>query len=154
LFVTCLVDQLFPRVGEAMAATLRRLGCEVTFNEAQTCCGQPAFNTGYRAEARALAEHFLRVFERARGVTSVVKSKSMATEEIELNHALEAAGIRPIETDLGEYIIQLAREKPSHIIVPAIHKTREQIAELFAEKLKCGLAREVAEITAVARERL
>src|SRR5256714_6196688 len=82
---------------------------------------------------------------RARGVTSVVKSKSMATEEIELNHALEAAGVRPIETDLGEYIIQLAREKPSHIIVPAIHKTREQIAELFAEKLKCGLAREVAE---------
>src|SRR2546421_3804513 len=91
---------------------------------------------------------------RARGVTSVVKSKSMATEEIELNHALEAAGIRPIETDLGEYIIQLAREKPSHIIVPAIHKTREQIAELFAEKLKCGLAREVAEITAGARGRL
>ena len=91
---------------------------------------------------------------RARGVRVVVKSKSMATEEIELNHALEAAGIRPVETDLGEYIIQLAREKPSHIIVPAIHKTREQIAELFAEKLKCGLAREVSEITAVARERL
>src|SRR2546423_6200669 len=91
---------------------------------------------------------------RARGVRVVVKSKSMATEEIELNHALEAAGVRAVETDLGEYIIQLAREKPSHIIVPAIHKTREQIAELFAEKLKCGLAREVAEITAVARERL
>src|SRR5256714_2189005 len=91
---------------------------------------------------------------RARGVRVVVKSKSMATEEIELNHALEAAGIRPVETDLGEYIIQLAREKPSHIIVPAIHKTREQIAELFAEKLKCGLAREVSEITAGGRERV
>src|SRR5256714_11185303 len=64
---------------------------------------------------------------------------------IVLFRLLEAAGVRAVETDLGEYIIQLAREKPSHIIVPAIHKTREQIAELFAEKLKCGLAREVAE---------
>jgi L-lactate dehydrogenase complex protein LldF len=91
---------------------------------------------------------------RARGVTSVVKSKSMATEEIELNHALEAAGVRPLETDLGEYIIQLAQEKPSHIIVPAIHKTRSQIADLFEEKLREGRPNEVAEITAMARKRL
>src|SRR5882762_4699332 len=91
---------------------------------------------------------------RARGVKSVVKSKSMATEEIELNHALEAAGVRPIETDLGEYIIQLADEKPSHIIVPAIHKTRVQISDLFEEKLREGRPNEVAEITAMARKRL
>jgi L-lactate dehydrogenase complex protein LldF len=78
----------------------------------------------------------------------------MATEEIELNHALEAADINPVETDLGEYIIQLAHEKPSHIIVPAIHKTREQIADLFAEKLRQGRPNEVAEITAMARRRL
>src|SRR5262249_3867818 len=89
-----------------------------------------------------------------RGVKLVVKSKSMATEEIELNHALEAARIRPVETDLGEYIIQLAHEKPSHIIVPAIHKTREQIADLFAEKLREGRPHEVADITAMARKRL
>jgi L-lactate dehydrogenase complex protein LldE len=63
LFITCLVDQLFPQVGEAMVATLRRLGVAVTFNAAQTCCGQPAFNTGYRSDARAVAEHFLTVFE-------------------------------------------------------------------------------------------
>jgi len=63
LFITCLVDQLFPDVGEAMVATLRRLGLEVSFNDAQTCCGQVAFNTGYRPEARAMAEHFVRVFE-------------------------------------------------------------------------------------------
>ena len=91
---------------------------------------------------------------RARGVKSVVKSKSMATEEIELNHALEAAGVRPVETDLGEYIIQLAHEKPSHIIVPAIHKTRGQISDLFEEKLREGRPNEVAEITAMARKRL
>src|SRR6266850_2333772 len=91
---------------------------------------------------------------RARGVKSVVKSKSMATEEIELNHALEAAGVRPVETDLGEYIIQQAHEKPSHIIVPAIHKTRGQISDLFEEKLHEGRPNEVAEITAMARKRL
>ncbi len=63
LFITCLVDQMFPDVGEAMVATLRRLGVDVGFNEAQTCCGQVAFNTGYRPEARAMAEHFVQVFE-------------------------------------------------------------------------------------------
>jgi L-lactate dehydrogenase complex protein LldE len=63
LFITCLVDQMFPDVGEAMVTTLRRLGLEVSFNDAQTCCGQVAFNTGYRPEARAMAEHFVRVFE-------------------------------------------------------------------------------------------
>ncbi len=65
-----------------------------------------------------------------------VKSKSMATEEIHLNEALEAAGVVPIETDLGEYIIQLAHERPSHIIAPAIHKTKGQVAELFSRELE------------------
>jgi L-lactate dehydrogenase complex protein LldE len=63
LFITCLVDQLYPDVGEAMVTTLRRLGVEVSFNDAQTCCGQVAFNTGYRREARAMAEHFVEVFD-------------------------------------------------------------------------------------------
>jgi L-lactate dehydrogenase complex protein LldE len=63
LFVTCIVDQLFPKVGMAMAAVLERLGYRVDFPEDQTCCGQPAFNSGYRAEARTVARHFLKVFE-------------------------------------------------------------------------------------------
>jgi L-lactate dehydrogenase complex protein LldE len=62
LFITCLVDQMFPAVGQAMVTTLRRLGIDVTFNEAQTCCGQPAFNSGYRLDARRMAEHFIDVF--------------------------------------------------------------------------------------------
>src|SRR3989442_9038123 len=70
------------------------------------------------------------------GTRMVVKSKSMATEEIHLNEALEAAGVTPVETDLGEYIIQLAHERPSHIIAPAIHKTKGQVAELFTRELK------------------
>ncbi|MBS1856258.1 MAG: (Fe-S)-binding protein [Acidobacteria bacterium] len=63
LFVTCMVDQLFPKVGMAMAGVLERLGYEIDFPEDQTCCGQPAFNSGYREEARAAARHFLKVFE-------------------------------------------------------------------------------------------
>jgi L-lactate dehydrogenase complex protein LldE len=62
LFVTCIVDQLFPEVGLAMADVLERAGCRLTFPADQTCCGQPAFNSGYRDEARQVARHFLRVF--------------------------------------------------------------------------------------------
>lgn len=62
LFVTCIVDQLFPRVGLAAAEVLERAGWTVDFPEAQTCCGQPAFNSGYREEARQVARHFLEVF--------------------------------------------------------------------------------------------
>ncbi len=65
LFVTCLVDQLFPQIGLAMADVLERLGYAVDFPEAQTCCGQPAFNTGFRGEARQVARHFLKVFRDA-----------------------------------------------------------------------------------------
>jgi L-lactate dehydrogenase complex protein LldE len=68
LFVTCIVDQLFPKVGLAMADVLERLGYSVDFPEAQTCCGQPAFNSGYRAEARTVARHFLGVFEPAEAI--------------------------------------------------------------------------------------
>jgi len=89
-----------------------------------------------------------------RGVKTVVKSKSMATEEIELNEALEHAGVTPVETDLGEYIIQLAREKRSHIIVPAIHKTKGQVADLFSHALKGRFAADPEVLTAVARKEL
>ena len=63
----------------------------------------------------------------------VTKGKSMVSEEMHLNSVLEAAGLKVVETDLGEYIVQLAGETPSHIIAPAVHKTREQITELFHE---------------------
>lgn len=65
LFITCLVDQFFPRMGECLVQVLRRLGVEVTFNPAQTCCGQPAFNTGYRREAREVAARLLDLFDDA-----------------------------------------------------------------------------------------
>lgn len=65
----------------------------------------------------------------------MVKGKSMVSEEVELNHALGEVGIEALESDMGEYIVQLDGEKPSHIIMPAIHKTKQQIAQLFAEKV-------------------
>jgi L-lactate dehydrogenase complex protein LldF len=89
-----------------------------------------------------------------RGVTLAVKSKSMMAEEIELNEALERAGITPVETDLGEYIIQLAHEPPSHIIAPAIHKSKQQVSELFTEKLRLPPTEDVEELTRAARRTL
>src|SRR6185503_8704983 len=68
---------------------------------------------------------------RATGAAEVVKVKSMATQEIGLNEALEAAGITAHETDLAELIVQLGHDKPSHILVPAIHKNRAEIREIF-----------------------
>ncbi|QGQ98252.1 iron-sulfur cluster-binding protein [Paenibacillus psychroresistens] len=73
---------------------------------------------------------FMRIAE-AKNAKLVAKGKSMVSEEIHLNHHLEDAGIEAIETDLGEYILQLAKETPSHLIIPAIHKNKQQIADLF-----------------------
>ncbi len=88
---------------------------------------------------------------RARGVRLVVKGKSMVTEEIELNHALQRQDIEVVETDLGEYIIQLAGERPSHIVAPAIHKTRRDVAELFEKKLGMPPTDDIPRLTAQAR---
>lgn len=88
------------------------------------------------------------------GVRTAVKGKSMVTEEIGLNQALQAQGVEVWETDLGEFIIQLAGEPPSHIIGPAVHKSKEQISELFAEKLGVEKAQAPEELTRIARETL
>jgi L-lactate dehydrogenase complex protein LldF len=101
-------------------------------------------------EARAIV---LDIAKRT-GARMAVKSKSMATEEIHLNEALEAAGVTPVETDLGEYIIQLAHERPSHIIAPAIHKTKGQVAELFARELKHETVPDPEVLTRIARAEL
>lgn len=81
----------------------------------------------------------------------VAKSKSMVSEEIELNHALEKEGIRVVETDLGEYIVQLRHERPSHIITPAAHLKKEQVAQLFHEKLGIPYTEDIPTLTITAR---
>ena len=86
------------------------------------------------------------------GAANIVKAKSMATEEIHLNHSLEAEGLYPVETDLGEWIIQLAGETPSHIVAPAIHKSKAQVAELFTEKVGIEPTDDVDKLTGTARD--
>jgi L-lactate dehydrogenase complex protein LldF len=90
------------------------------------------------------------------GATRVAKSKSMATEEIDLNPALAAAGAEVVETDLGEWIIQLAGETPSHIIAPALHRDRHQIKDLFVDTVAAppDLGTEPTELVSFARRRL
>ncbi|MBW1951702.1 MAG: lactate utilization protein [Deltaproteobacteria bacterium] len=87
------------------------------------------------AEDATQARRLILEVARRHQVQAVVKAKSMATEEINLNPALEAAGITVSETDLGEFIVQLAGNRPSHITAPALHLNREQIADLFSDRL-------------------
>ncbi|HEX4124184.1 MAG TPA: LutB/LldF family L-lactate oxidation iron-sulfur protein [Tepidisphaeraceae bacterium] len=86
------------------------------------------------------------------GCKRVIKSKSMASEEIELTGAMEAAGLEVFETDLGEFIIQLAHEKPSHLVAPIVHKDVASIAKLFSEHFKTPYSEDPNTLTALARE--
>jgi L-lactate dehydrogenase complex protein LldF len=88
----------------------------------------------YCADGSEVADFVLRLATE-RGVRTIVKAKSMTSEEIDFNEHLEKHGLEPVETDLGEYIIQLARERPYHIVAPALHLTRFQVADLFERKL-------------------
>jgi L-lactate dehydrogenase complex protein LldF len=89
---------------------------------------------------------------KAKNCKTLVKSKSMATEEIHLNKAMEEIGVESIETDLGEYIQQLDGEPPYHIVTPAMHKSKEDVAKLFSEKLGTSPKLTPQELTLVARE--
>ncbi|MEK7277851.1 MAG: LutB/LldF family L-lactate oxidation iron-sulfur protein [Chloroflexota bacterium] len=86
-----------------------------------------------------------------RDAKMIAKSKSMVSEEIKLNEALESAGLRVVETDLGEYILQLRGDRPSHIIAPAIHLRRSDVAELFEKHLGLPRTDDIAALTAAAR---
>ncbi|MCS6964082.1 LutB/LldF family L-lactate oxidation iron-sulfur protein [Thermoflexus sp.] len=107
----------------------------------------------WAATAREACDYIVSL-ARSRGIPMVAKSKSMVSEEIGLNHTLEAAGIRVVETDLGEFIIQLAGERPSHIITPAIHKRREDVSQIFQKHLGMPPTHEISEMTAAARRAL
>jgi L-lactate dehydrogenase complex protein LldF len=106
------------------------------------------------AENAQQANSLILDIARARGVRGVVKSKSMATEEIALNAALEGAGINVLETDLGEYIVQLAHQRPSHIIAPAMHMSATDVGKLFTETLGEPYTTVAEDLIAMARRRL
>ena len=104
----------------------------------------------YCKDATEVSDFVLDLAKR-RGSRLIVKSKSMTTEEVDLNERLEHHGLESVETDLGEYILQLAHEKPYHIVAPALHKTRYDVADIFTKEL--GVARETVpeKLTAIAR---
>lgn len=127
------LDELLIQLKEKLEAN----GCQVFF-----------------AADSAAARGYIIDLARRNGVKRAVKGKSMTTEEIELNPALERAGIEAVETDLGEFIVQLRHERPSHILTPAIHLSKEDIGELFHERFGIAYTDEPARLTAVAREQL
>lgn len=104
------------------------------------------------AETGEQANEIITGIARDSGAKLIVKSKSMASEEIELNHEIGKTGIEVVETDLGEYILQLAGEKPSHIVTPVIHRTKEDIAALFRDKLGIEYTVDPEALTAAARK--
>ena len=106
------------------------------------------------AEDSEQALSFIGEICKGKSCTSLVKSKSMVTEEIHLNAYLESIGVESVETDLGEYIQQLDGEAPYHIVTPAMHKSKEDVAKLFAEKLGTDINMTPEELTLVARKNL
>ena len=103
-----------------------------SFTQNAEARGTKVFRT---SDPKLVKEYILRLAEQ-NGVKRIVKSKSMASEEIHLNQYLEKAGIEVRETDLGEWIIQLAGQTPSHMVMPAIHMTKEEVADVFSENVE------------------
>jgi L-lactate dehydrogenase complex protein LldF len=106
------------------------------------------------AEDAQQANRLVLEIAKAHNVKSVVKGKSMVSEELELNNTFAAAGIRALETDLGEYIVQLAGQRPTHIVTPALHLSAEEVGRLFEEKLGEDFSAEHQHLTNIAREHL
>ncbi len=109
---------------------------------------------GIQIHRAANAEQAIQIFlgiARDHNSHLVAKSKSMLSEEINFNHSLEAAGLKVVETDLGEYIVQLRGERPSHILTPAVHLRRGQVGQLFHDKLGTQYTEDIPEMVATAR---
>jgi L-lactate dehydrogenase complex protein LldF len=105
----------------------------------------------HAADARQAVQIVLDI-ARQNNAQLIAKSKTMVSEEIELNHGLQAAGLKVVETDLGEFIVQIREEPPSHIITPAVHLVREEVGRTFQEKLGVPYTTDIPQMTAVARK--
>lgn len=144
-------EALRKQAAEAKRRALRNL--PALLEQAETRLTENGFKVLWAedaAEANTLAVQIAREHQ----VRTITKSKSMLTEEIGLNAALELAGFRVVETDLGEYIIQLNHEAPSHIIAPVIHKTKAEIRDIFIRELDMPPTDDAAEMVAFARQKL
>ncbi len=135
--IKCSASSHFEELAEQFKANAERRGAKV-----------------FRTSDPAAVKQYILDLAKAQGVQRVVKSKSMASEEIHLNKALEQAGIEVDETDLGEWIIQLAHQTPSHMVMPAIHMTKEEVAEVFSQEVEEGQAPDIPKLVKFARGKL
>ena len=144
-------EGLRSRISESKRSGLKRLPALVAeFTRNAELAGA----TVHFCRSRDDANRTIHEIMEEQGATFLVKSKAMTSEEIELNHYLEKRGIRCLETDLGEWIIQLAGERPSHMVLPAIHKNKEEVAELFSKATGKELPAEIPTLVRAAREEL
>ena len=153
------IEEVTPEVWEAWREQARRIKVhtldhldfylELLHDNVTRAGGQVHFAAD-AAEANAIIADLART----RNVRIATKSKSMVSEELRLNPVLESLGIDVFETDLGEYIIQLAGETPSHLVAPALHKSKEDVARLFSEKLGLPLLDDIDAMARAAREAL
>lgn len=145
------MDDMRDRAREIRLHTLANLDRYLgQFADALEAAGGHVF---FAADAEEANDYVVEL-ARARGVRRIVKSKSMLTEEIRLNDALEAADMKVVETDLGELIVQLAGDRPSHIIAPVLHKTRFEVGKLFEERLNVPYTDDPIELNSIARRHL
>ena len=144
-------EELRGRIAERKAYAVDHLKelCDL-FQKNAEAHGAKVFRSNDPARVR---EYILQV-ARDNNVRTVVKSKSMASEEIHLNSYLEKAGLQVKETDLGEWIIQLAGQTPSHMVMPAIHMTKEEVSDLFSKEVDERLSTDIPRLVKVARDEL
>src|SRR6266851_5603549 len=163
LFITCLVDQIFPEVGMSMAAVLRRLGVEMDFPAAQTCCGQPAFNSGFSSEARDLARRFIGIFENSEYVvapsgscTSMVRVfyKELFNDEPDWQKRAESLSSRTYEfTEFVVNVLCVDDVGASYRGKVALHQSCHLLRELNVRTEPQRLLKSVKGIDLVNRER-
>jgi iron-sulfur cluster protein len=139
------------RIAESKRAGLQRLP-ELVAQFTQNA--EKAGATVHFCRTRDDANRTIHRIMQEQGADFLVKSKAMTSEEIQLNHYLEKQGIRCLETDLGEWIIQLAGERPSHMVMPAIHKNKEEVAELFSTATGKELPADIPTLVKAARDAL
>lgn len=159
LFVTCLVDQFFPQVGESVVEVLRRLGADVSFNPAQTCCGQPAFNTGFRHEAREVAAQVLDLFDDADYVVapsgSCTSMMRVFYPELFAGDTTALAKVEKLRTRLfefSEFLVKVMKTEDVGAKFPhrvAYHDSCHLLRELGVEAEPRALLRTVRDIELV-----
>lgn len=162
LFITCLVDQFFPQVGMSVVKVLRKLGVEVDFPGEQTCCGQPAFNSGFTDEARELAKRFIKIFEGSEYVvapsgscTSMVKVfySELFKGDPEWQNRAEALASRTYE--FSEFLVNILKVEDvgaAHRGKIALHQSCHLLRELGVKTEPHALLREVSGIELVELE--